>query len=138
MGIAFKCMEVVLRGLTAFIGSFMVSSGVAYFVSKYIIEDNANVMSMVEFFETNKDIKSLESQCHLECFISLGVWGCLFLSGLIYQYKCSFCKRRSRNSHNAPIAGIEESYSDDSRPVIINHHNHYHQPKGSKGYVQMG
>lgn len=31
--LAFKCMDIVLRGLTAFIGSFMVSSGIAFFVA---------------------------------------------------------------------------------------------------------
>ena len=31
--VAFKCMDVLLRGLTAFIGSFMVASGAAYFVA---------------------------------------------------------------------------------------------------------
>ena len=31
--IAFKLMEIVLRGLTAFVGSFCVTSGMAYFIS---------------------------------------------------------------------------------------------------------
>ena len=35
--LAFKMMGVLLRGLTAFIGSFMVTSGIAYFVSVELI-----------------------------------------------------------------------------------------------------
>ena len=45
--IAFKLMEVLLRGLTAFVGSFCVTSGMAYFISvESFIQSHADVVSM--------------------------------------------------------------------------------------------
>lgn len=89
-------------------------------------------MDMVNYFETNRNIKNLEQQCHIECYISLGIWVTLFLSGSLYQYKCHKLKRKNGNKNSESVRGAEYSYSmepdsdNNKQPVIINH-NHYHQ-----------
>ena len=82
-------------------------------------------MDIVDYFKTNKNIKNLESQCHIECYVSLGIWAALFLSGAIYQYKCNKLKPK----HSESIRGVESSYSEEEpqQAVVINNHNHYHQ-----------
>ena len=105
------------------------------FLQKYIIskDDDSNVLDMVNYFETNKNIKNLEDQCHIQCYISLSIWATLFLSGALYQYKCHKLKKKIVGNKNSDsIHGAEYSFSIDSdhqndkQPVIINH-NHYHQ-----------
>lgn len=92
---------------------------------KYITKDDSNVMDVINYFEQNRDIEKLEAQCHTECYVSLGIWFTLFVSGALYQYNCHKSKKKSNNSGRAADCSYSIDPDNDRQPVII--HNHYHQ-----------
>ena len=90
------------------------------------MKDYANVMNMVNYFETNHDIEDLENECSMQCYVSLSVWVSLFLSGLIYQYHCEVCVKEEKKAMNfeQSLNGAAYDNSYAARPIVI---NHYHQ-----------
>jgi len=48
--LAFKLVDIVLKLVTAFVGAFCVSSGIAFLVIKYVKKQDKNLISMMEFF----------------------------------------------------------------------------------------
>ena len=87
--LAFKAMEMTLKGLTAFIGSFCVTSAIASVIARHMDGDeNANVLSWGEFLRSGNDMEDFESHCSGTCIVSMGIWVTFLVSGMMYQYGC--------------------------------------------------
>eukprot|EP00485_Elphidium_margaritaceum_P010730 CAMPEP_0202686698 /NCGR_PEP_ID=MMETSP1385-20130828/2456_1 /ASSEMBLY_ACC=CAM_ASM_000861 /TAXON_ID=933848 /ORGANISM="Elphidium margaritaceum" /LENGTH=255 /DNA_ID=CAMNT_0049341329 /DNA_START=138 /DNA_END=905 /DNA_ORIENTATION=- len=104
--VGIKFIRALIKPFTAFVGSYMVISGSAYFVQKYVLkEDGTNVISVDQFFEAG-------NQCGLECKIFLGVWCLLFTICLLFQYgACSNSKVKSFPN----VIETDDALSDEPR-----------------------
>jgi len=85
--LAFKFVTFVLKGITAFVGSFMFASGVSYFIERLKSEKGTNVLNFIQFFTSQKTVNSFSAECDWHCYLCLGMWLTLFVSGTIVQYK---------------------------------------------------
>ena len=88
--LSFAVIDVALRAVTSFIGSFCMTSALAFLVSQYIASDlQGNVLSLMEFFDSHHDFSDLDSSCcGTHCKMTAILWIGLFSSGLQYQYGC--------------------------------------------------
>eukprot|EP01084_Bolivina_argentea_P051310 94388_1 len=100
-------LKYLIKAITSFVGSFMVTSGIAYYIQRYSIEDfnqfndfkntNDNVMDITQYFSTH-------NQCDLYCWIFVCVWIILFIIGVTYQYKWYKCyKSGTKNSNHKHV-----------------------------------
>ena len=83
-------IDIALRAVSSLIGSFCMTSAVAFLVSQYVVSDpQGNVLSLVEFFDCHRDLSKLDSSCCGTHFKMTAIlWIGLFSSGLQYQYGC--------------------------------------------------
>jgi len=83
----FKLASFVLKGITAFVGSFMFTSAVSYFIERSKKHHHNNILSFLEFFTSRKNVDNFNQVCDWRCYVCLALWFTLFLTGLIVQYK---------------------------------------------------
>eukprot|EP00484_Ammonia_sp_Unknown_P008165 CAMPEP_0197061586 /NCGR_PEP_ID=MMETSP1384-20130603/137994_1 /TAXON_ID=29189 /ORGANISM="Ammonia sp." /LENGTH=251 /DNA_ID=CAMNT_0042497291 /DNA_START=77 /DNA_END=832 /DNA_ORIENTATION=- len=107
--IAFKFVAVLIKPLTAFIGSYMMMAGSAYFVQKYIVkQDGDNVVDVAQFFEAG-------NECGTGCYIFLGCWALLFVICLFVQF------RVGKDGKVASFGNVadEEVVSDEAQDNLL-------------------
>lgn len=99
--LAFKAMKLTLKGLTSFIGSFCVTSSIAFFMALCVDkDDNANVLIWEEFLRSEQDLEEFESHCGGECIASILIWMTFFVSGAMYQYGCVKRNKKKKDKRN--------------------------------------
>ncbi|ETO17802.1 hypothetical protein RFI_19510, partial [Reticulomyxa filosa] len=84
---AFKFVAFILKGITAFVGSFMFSSAVSYFIERSQKHHGSNVMNFLRFFTSQKNVNSFSQECDWRCYVCLAMWMTLFIGGAAVQYK---------------------------------------------------
>jgi len=100
---AFVMEKLVMKVLTAFIGSFMIVSGVSFFVMKYIVkEDSANALEFRNFFNKTAITHNYDG---MASFIA---WVALFACGVWYQYKMYKLKPTSNKSKHDDVKDYEK------------------------------
>ena len=92
-------------------------------------------MNVVEFFRTNRDIDDLEEECHTQCYISVGIWITLFLSGVLFQYKCTSCGPTYKKSNKQTVE-CYKSESDPKSQVANENDNLCPHSMDGRSYVQ--
>eukprot|EP00455_Lapot_gusevi_P051574 TRINITY_DN7721_c0_g1_i5.p1 TRINITY_DN7721_c0_g1~~TRINITY_DN7721_c0_g1_i5.p1 ORF type:complete len:134 (-),score=43.83 TRINITY_DN7721_c0_g1_i5:28-429(-) len=74
-------LQVLLRFLTAFAGGYFAVAGVDHFVYRFGWWHNAP-LDPAQFFDHTRDFHCTDNLC----FSLLGVWGFLFLVGVLFQF----------------------------------------------------
>eukprot|EP01084_Bolivina_argentea_P002392 4411_1 len=99
--LAFKFMKFIAKPITSFIGSFMTTSGIAYYIQRYAVKDfDNNLMDITQYFNSS-------NQCDMYCWIFIGIWIVLFIIGMLYQYEV--CKQAG----HIKLANIEDELTAD-------------------------
>jgi len=104
--LAFKFVEQVLKAVTAFMGAFMVASGVAFCLSELDSSDQRNVVDWVVFFGSWQSYSNLDSVCDAYCIVCIFLWLALFAAGCFVQYKLH--KKHTRKDHDEDDSDYEE------------------------------
>eukprot|EP00485_Elphidium_margaritaceum_P005258 CAMPEP_0202700786 /NCGR_PEP_ID=MMETSP1385-20130828/13948_1 /ASSEMBLY_ACC=CAM_ASM_000861 /TAXON_ID=933848 /ORGANISM="Elphidium margaritaceum" /LENGTH=375 /DNA_ID=CAMNT_0049358051 /DNA_START=68 /DNA_END=1195 /DNA_ORIENTATION=- len=109
--LAYKFVEQVLKGVTAFVGAFFFASGVAFFISRLDKSDQRNVIDWVTFFGSHTNYENVEAVCDAYCIVCIFVWVILFAAGVFVQYKLH--KKYKRNGEDGEEDDDDETDSDD-------------------------
>jgi len=106
--VAIKFVEKLLKPLTAFIGSYMLQSGIVFFIQEWILgtdDDDDNVLEVTPFFVKR-------TKCDMECFVFSAVWVVLFVFCLSYQY--GTCTSSGYRFSSVPTTVPTETTDDES------------------------
>eukprot|EP01083_Nonionella_stella_P107140 309972_1 len=92
--LATKFVIYLAKPITAFIGSFLTSSGLAYFIQRYGVKEYTdNIMDITQYFNAN-------NTCGANCWIFIAIWAVLFAIGMVVQY--DLCNRKVQNDSQQP------------------------------------
>jgi len=127
--LAFKFVTFVLKGVTAFVGSFMFASGVSYFIERLQNQHNDNVLDFVQFFTSQKTANTFSEECDWHCYLCIVMWLALFVSGTVVQYKL-------HGKHNPK--DFDDDISEESESAEDKENVPSSKRSSRKGTVEVG
>jgi len=108
---AYKLVNQVLKIATAFIGAFFTVSGAAFFVAKWLDEENAWLSPdtfWTDFSPENAE-DQLTRECEAFCGVCYAMWLILFVVGAWYQYRGkNLLKKKKKEEENPEVTNLKE------------------------------
>jgi len=140
--LAFKFVEFVLKGVTAFVGSFMFATSLAYWIARIKHDQTTSIIDWIRFFDNKNNVSNITATCDAYCYVCITVWILLFVIGCYVQY--SLHKHFKKKDFEDDLSENEEDnarrrQSQKQSKANNGHYNERDYPMTSRpSYVQSG